>query len=65
MAKHLTIFSFNPIKDYNSMIPKVGIFLRNCFAINALFFNESTIHQIYKDKGEYNMRYFLPNNIFI
>ena len=65
-AKHPIIFSFIPIKDYNSMIPKVGIFLLSfgiVYAINALFFNESAIHQIYKDKGEYNMGYFLPNAI--
>ena len=27
------------------------------FAINALFFTESTIHQIYEDQGEYNFGY--------
>ena len=62
-AKHPIIFTFIPIKDYNSMITKLGIFLISfgvVYAINALFFNESTIHQIYKDKGAYNFGYFLP-----
>ena len=62
-AKHPIIFAFIPIKDYNSMITKLGILLISfgvVYAINALFFNESTIHQIYKDKGVYNFGYFLP-----
>ena len=45
------------------MITKVGIFLISfgvVYAINGVFFNESTIHQIYKDKGVYNFGYFLP-----
>ena len=62
-AKHPIIFSFIPIKDYNSMIIKVDIFLIGfgvVYAMNALFFTESTIHQIFKDKGAYNLGYFLP-----
>ena len=62
-AKHPLIFSFIPIKDYNSMIIKVDIFLIGfgvIYAMNALFFTEATIHQIYKDKGNYNLAYFLP-----
>ena len=62
-AKHPIIFAFVPIKDYNSIITKIGIFLISfgvVYAVNALFFTESTIHQIYKDKGNYNIGYFLP-----
>ena len=62
-AKHPIIFSFVPITDYNSMIIKIDIFLIGfgiIYAMNALFFTESTIHQIYKDKGAYNLSYFLP-----
>ena len=65
-TKHPIIFSFIPIKDYNSMIIKVDLFLIGfgvIYAINALFFNESTIHQIYEDKGAYNFEYFLPKTI--
>ena len=62
-GKHPIIFSFIPIKDYNSMIIKVDMFLIGfgvIYAMNALFFTEATIHQIYKDKGNYNLAYFLP-----
>ena len=65
-TKHPLIFSLIPIKDYNSMITKVDILLISfavLYATNALFFNEKTIHQIYEDKGAYNMRYFLPQTI--
>ena len=61
--KHPIIFSFVPIKDYNTMIIKVDIFILSFgfnYVINALCFNESTIHKIYEDKGEYNLGYFLP-----
>ena len=62
-AKHPIVFSFIPIKDYNSMIIKIDIFLIGfgvIYAMNALFFTEGTIHQIYKDKDAYNLSYFLP-----
>ena len=62
-AKHPILFSFIPNKDYNSMIIKIDLFLIGfgvIYAMNALFFNESTIHQIYEDKGAYNFGYFLP-----
>ena len=65
--KHPLIFSFFPTKDYNTMIIKIDIFLISfavCYAMNALFFNESTIHHIYEDKGEYKFSYFLPKIIF-
>ena len=61
--KHPLIFSFFPMKDYNTMIIKIDIFLISfavCYAMNALFFNESTIHHIYEDKGEYKLPYFFP-----
>ena len=65
-AKHPIIFSFIPNKDYNSMIIKVDLFLIGfglIYAMNALFFNESAIHQIYQDKGAYNFGYFLPKSL--
>ena len=65
--KNLFLFSFYPIGDYNIKIIKIFLFFLFFdiyFAINTLFFNESTIHQIYKDKGEYNLKYFLPQIIY-
>ena len=66
-TKHPIIFSFFPIKDYNSAIIKASLFLllfSIIYIINALFFNESTIHKIYEEEGIYNFIYFIPK-IFI
>ena len=65
--QNLILFSFYPVKDYNLKIIKIFLFFfffDIYFAINTLFFNDSTIHQIYKDKGEYNFNYFLPYIIY-
>ena len=59
-TKHPLIFSFIIMEDYNTVIVKVSIFLLSFtiyFAINALFFTKSTIHQIYEDQGAYNFNY--------
>ena len=62
-TKHPLIFSFCPLKDYNSTIIKIDLFFLS-FSIyyysNALFFNEATIHKIYEDKGKYNFIYLIP-----
>jgi len=31
---------------------------------NALFFNDSTMHKIYKDKGEFNLEYQIPQIVY-
>ena len=52
--------------DYNIRIIKIGIFFLSFdihFLINTLFFNNSKIHQIYKEGGIYNFSYFLPTII--
>ena len=51
-TKQLIIFSFYPINDYNSMIIKVILFFFSFslyYIINALFFNDSTMHKIYEN----------------
>ena len=61
------LFAFYPIDDYNIKIIKICLFfLFFCiyFAVNKLFFNESAIHQIYKDGGKYNFAYFLPQILY-
>ena len=61
------LFSFYPIDDYNLKIIKICLFFISFdiyFAINTLFFNESKIHQIYKDGGKYNFPFFLPQIIY-
>ena len=63
-TKNAFIFSFCPMKDYNSTIIKISLFFLS-FAIyyftNALFFDEKTIHKIYEDKGFYNFIYLVPH----
>ena len=61
-TKHILFQIFNK-KDYNSRSIKVLLLFFNfssCYAINALFFNDDTVHQIYEDEGDFNFIYQLP-----
>ena len=65
--KHILIFSFYTYTDYNSKYIKIILFLFSfslSFTINALFFNDTTLHKIYEDKGEYNFIYQIPNILY-
>ena len=65
--KHLLIFSFYPTKDYNSKIIKIFLFFfffASHLTINALFFNDSTIHKIYEDEGNFNFIYQIPQILY-
>ena len=61
--KHLFIFAFITINDYNSRIIKINLFFF-CFAlnytINSFFFQDSKIHNIYINNGIYNFIYQIP-----
>ena len=59
-------FYFNN-NDYNSQIIKIFLFFfffSVHFTINALFFNDSTMHKIYMDKGSFNFLYQIPQIIY-
>ena len=61
------LFEFYPIDDYNLRIIKVSLFFLFFdiyFAVNTLFFTNTSIHQIYKDAGKYNINYFFPKIIY-
>ena len=61
-TKHILFQIFNK-RDYNAYSIKVLLFFFNfssCFAINTLFFNDNTMHQIYEDEGDFNFIYQLP-----
>ena len=61
--KHPILFSFLPIKDYNSKIVKIDLFFLSFsiyYFINSFFFEEKVIHEIYEEKGIYNLIYFMP-----
>ena len=65
--KHIILFTFYSNHDYNSFPIKICLC---CFSfslnilINTLFFNDSTLHRIYEDKGTFNFNYILPQIIY-
>ena len=66
-TKHSFISIFFNSTDYNSKIIKLDLFLVNFvlyFTINALFFNDNTMHKIYEDKGDYNFIYQIPQILY-
>ena len=66
LSKHIILFSFYPINDYNVKIIKITLFFLSFdiyFAVNTLFFNCSEIHKIYEDGGEYSFSFFIPKII--
>ena len=64
---HPFIFAFFPYEDYNSQIIKIFLF---CFSfssdltINALFFNDDSMHKIYKDRGKYDILFQIPQILY-
>ena len=65
--KQIFIFTFYTKDDYNSVAIKLSLFLllfAVSYAINGLFFNDSTMHKIYKDAGSYDFIYQIPQIIY-
>ena len=66
-TKHPIIFSFCPIRDDNSFIIKICLFCLS-FSIYyffvTLFFNYKAIHEVYEQKGNYNISYFMSQIIY-
>ena len=55
--KHLILFAFLPINDYNLQYIKIILFFISFslyFTINGFFFNDKTMHEIYKNNGVNN-----------
>ena len=66
-TKHNLIFSFCYKNDYNSRIIKIDLFFINFildFTLNALFFDDDTMHKIYEDKGKFDFLYQLPQILY-
>ena len=66
-TKHLLFFSFWPTFDYNSKILKIFLFFFNftlSFIVNALFFNDDTMHKIYEEKGSFDVIYNIPQILY-
>ena len=61
--KQILIYSFLNNGDYTPGIIKKFIFFLAFalhFGVNAIFFNDDIMHQIYEDNGSYNFIYQLP-----
>ena len=56
--KQIILFAFIPNNDFNLTTIKLSLFLisfTSYFAINGFFFNDETMHQIYKASSKYNI----------
>ena len=65
-TKHSICQIFNT-RDYNSFYIKILLVFFSFylfFSINALFFDDVTMHKIYEDGGEFNFIYQLPQIIY-
>ena len=65
--KHIVLFIFMPVNDYNLITIKLGLFIFSfCLylTVNALFFTDKTMHKIYEDKGIFNILFQLPQIIY-
>ena len=65
--KQLIIFTFVPIDDYNLLTLKISSFLLQFslfMTINALFFSDTTMHQIYTNNGDEDFKYHIPQIIY-
>ena len=64
---HPIMFSLGIYNDYNLRVIKIFLFFfsfSSDLTINALFFNDDTIHKIYQDKGKYNFLYQIPQILY-
>ena len=66
-SKHDFIFSFCNNDDYNPKIIKIDLFFIGFslfFTVNALFFDDNTMHKIYVNKGKYDFEAQIPISIY-
>ena len=66
-TKNSIIMTFCNKNDYNSTIIKIDLLLFNFtleFAINALFFDDDTMHEFYENKGQFDFINQLPQIIY-
>ena len=62
--KHLLFFTFLNNNDYNIFIIKLALFIFSFslyFSVNALFFVDKTMHNIYKSKGKLDLLSQIPH----
>ena len=64
---HPLIFAFCISNDYNSRIIKIFLFFfsfSSDLTINALFFNDDTMHKIYQDRGKFDLLFQIPQILY-
>ena len=64
---HPLFFSFSNYNDYNSRIIKIFLFFfsfASDLTINALFFNDYTMHKIYQDRGKFDLLFQIPQILY-
>ena len=64
---HICMFAFVPNNDYNSRIIKFCLFLFSFslyITVNALFFTDETMHNIYVSEGKYNFLYQISQIVY-
>ena len=62
-TNHFLIFSFCYNKDYNSRIIKIDLFFilfALDYTVNGFFYTDDTMHNIYVNKGAFDIEYQLP-----
>ena len=62
-TKHEFFYTFIYNKGYNSKIIKIDLYLFGFainYAVNGLFFNDDTMHDVYENKGQFDISYQLP-----
>jgi hypothetical protein len=65
--KQLIIFVCYTSNDYNSRLIKLCLLFSSfalSYTVNALFFNDSTMHRIYQDEGKDNISFRIPQIIY-
>ena len=66
-TQHSLICAFFNNNDYNLGIIKINLFFIGFtieYAINALFYNDDTMHKIYESKGDFDLETQLPIAIY-
>ena len=66
-SKQLIIFVCYTNNDYNSRMIKICLMYSSFalyFMVNTLFFNDSTMNQIYNDQGKDNISYRIPQILY-
>ena len=65
--KHLLLFTFLPVNDFNLSSLKISLFILSFslyFTINGFFFNDESMHKIYKENGAFNIICQIPQIIY-